>query len=185
MNATQISITDQQHWGDNWESPQPFEIEANPATMRDWPNAPLTAKICEGTTPERAAYLLRQIADALERNDRRWLPATENREGNQIEAVLSILDGLEQRGFLAGVTQYDYTAPNARGHCQARLNRLQTVRADHNPSVRVEILDGTTPKEAVSLLAGILRAVKSDAKKPGAFIAEQEMHFDFDTGVPF
>ena len=187
MNATQISITDQQHWGDNWASPQPFEIEACASTMSNWPNAPITAKICEGTTPERAAYLLRQIADSLERNGRQWLPAIENHEGNQTEAVLSILESLEQRGYLAGVTQYDYSEPNAHGHCQARLNKLQTVRADHNPSVRVEILNGTDPKEAIALLKGILKAVKSDSKQPGAFKAEQvtQSGFPDDDGLPF
>ncbi len=77
MKATQISITDPMHWGDQWAGPAPFEIETQLSTMADWPNAPVTIHLCEGVTPDRAAFLIRQIADSLERNGSQWLPDLE------------------------------------------------------------------------------------------------------------
>lgn len=71
--AHQITIIDPQHWGELWANPAPFEIETSVSTMHGLPNAPVIVHLCQGVTPERAASLLREVADSLIRNGNMWL----------------------------------------------------------------------------------------------------------------
>jgi len=79
MKAHQISISDHEHWGDKWALPEQYLIEATAFEWAGMNDAPVVIHLYD-TAPERAAHLLREVANALDRNGRRWLPELEESE---------------------------------------------------------------------------------------------------------
>ncbi len=79
MNGYQISISDHEHWGDKWALPEQYSIEATAFEWAGMHDAPVVIHLY-GTAPDRAARLLREVANSLERNGHRWLPKLEESE---------------------------------------------------------------------------------------------------------
>lgn len=186
MNGYKISITDIEHLGCFWLSPAPFEIRATATKMGETlDDAPVVVHMLAGTTPARSAALLREVADALERNAKKWLPEIELGYRREKDELQSHLDNLAERGRIVDVTSY---ADDDMGEAETAISRYreQTPRTGYSPCVRLEIAGGTPPEHALRLLAEITEFVKSDiqAQGPATFEPVKPVAAD-DSGVPF
>lgn len=191
MNGHKISITDPEHLGEHWDGPAPFEIEASVTPMGNWPNAPVVVNVLEGTQPDRAAALLREVAAALERNGRRWLPelVQDLNEHHPTEEVQEHLDKLAERGRMVDTVNFEDTHQCDTAELAVCRYRAQTVRTGYAPTVSLQIAAGATPKQVLALLAEITLFVKSDIKRHGADafapMSEPAGFTDDDGEVPF
>lgn len=188
MNAHKISIMDAEHGGCHWIDPAPFVIKANPHQMSDaLHDAPVTVHLLAGTQPDRAAALLREVADALDRNGRKWLPDLVQDLNRPDGELCEHLDRLAQDPYthLAEIIAFEDGEhyPEVMGACSYRDKR---PRGEHSPTVRLEVACGTSPKEVLGLLACITASLKERIKREGADFARTSKPVWQDDGeVPF
>lgn len=187
MNAHKISIMDAEHGGCHWIDPAPFVIKANPHQMGDaLHDAPVTVHLLAGTQPDRAAALLREVAAALDRNGRKWLPALVQDLNRPSDELNRRLDALAEYGRMVEVVAFEdgHQYPEVISVCSYRD---KTARVEYSPTVRLEVACGTSPKEVLELLAAITASVKATIKKDGAaaFAPENGAGWADDGEVPF
>ena len=168
MNGYKISISDYESMGRDWEIPAPFEISTTTANLGQW-DAPVAVNLLAGTHPARAAALLREVADALDRNGWKWLPDLVHDFDRTDGELQNHLDSLAQDpyGHMAEVVAFEDGEhyPEVLSVCNYRD---KTPRREHSPTVRLEITCGTPPREVLALLTCITASVKASIKKDGA-----------------
>ena len=76
----EITVIDREHLPRAWAMPTRYFIEASARDMRGLPDAPVVVYL-QGTAPERAGFLLRELADVLAFNGKRWLPSLTEQGG--------------------------------------------------------------------------------------------------------